>query len=200
MAVLTSGNVSVDIRFHGHYSPHRILYTFKPEIADLALVNSALNKERCAGGRYTCCCIWGYTQLIPFLEGLITDQLDAEWNQGPETTITLRAETWKSKKEERMKGWENKTVLVTDFEGKLKREPYTETINFLAPFFEEFLELYIIFNHSFFVQGAGGFSDFEVSLKFNLSFDELRKFLDELKIEYEIFKQATNGDQAADYV
>ncbi|HEY6081887.1 MAG TPA: hypothetical protein VIU45_00430 [Chitinophagaceae bacterium] len=93
MAILESGNAEVEVRFHKHYSCGWIEYSFEPRVAGIPLINPAANDEECKEGKYLCCNVLGEDYLIPFLERLLKEKQDEEWNQWPDTKITIKAET-----------------------------------------------------------------------------------------------------------
>jgi len=179
--------MEVEIRFHKYQSSGGIEYSFEPRIAGLPLVNPLINKDYCKDGKYLCCNVWSEDYLIPFFERVLTDKLNAKWDQWPEDDITIKVETWQSKREQKKKDWEGKTVLVNDFDGELKREPYEEAMQMFEPFLETFLEMNIIFNHRFFIGETDPWESGNVCLKLTLSFYALEVFFGELKEEYELF-------------
>jgi hypothetical protein len=188
MAILKAGNIEVEIRFHKYQSCGCIEYSFEPSVQGITLINPVVNKDYCKDGKYICYNVWHDETLLPFFECLLKEKQDAKWDQWPEDDITIKVETWQSKREQKKKGWEGKTVLVTDFDGELKREPYEETMKIFEPFIEEFFDMYIIFNRRFFVGETDPWESGDICLKFKISFYKLEVFVAELKTEYEVFK------------
>ncbi|MGI8597875.1 MAG: hypothetical protein ACR2KB_01340 [Chitinophagaceae bacterium] len=198
MAILKAGNMEVEIRFHKYQSCGCIEYSFEPRVQDMPLINPLVNKGYCKDGKYICYSVWHEESLIPFFERLLKEKQNANWDQWPEDDITIKAETWQSRREQKKKDWEGKTVLVTDFDGELKREPYEETMKMFEPFFEAFFDMNIIFNRRFFAGETDPWESCDVCLKFTLSFDRLERCVEEMKAEYEIFK-LTRMDEWENY-
>lgn len=193
MALLKAGNLELEVRYHKYYHDCEwIDYCFEPRLAGLPMLNPLVNEKGCKDARYICCNIWGEDDLIPFLEKLLTEKRDAEWDQSPERDIVIKAETWQSRREEKQKEWEGKSVWVSDEgDGELKQEPYAETMQLFAPILEAFLDLTICFNRRYFKGETNFWESGSVCLKLHLSYETLEAFLNELKAEYTVFCRET---------
>ncbi len=111
---------------------------------------------------------------------------NASWNLFPENDIELRAETRQAKKAEREKGWEGKTMKVFE-DGITKEVPYSEGMQIFEGFFNEYFDLYISFDSSFFIGDVGSFENYKICFQLTLRFETLEQFINELKAEYELF-------------
>lgn len=192
MATLKAGNLEFEVLFSKYYPDCEwIDYSFEPRINGLPMLTSRVNKHYYKGGKYISQNIWGEEDLIPFFEKLLQEKKDAKWYQWPKSDIVIQAETWQSKREQKQKEWEGKTVWVTDGDGELKQEPYAETMQLFEPIREAFLDLSVCFNRKYFKGETSFWEDGSVCLKFHLAYETLEVFLSELKREYEAFCKAT---------
>ena len=103
MAILKAGNFEMEIRFQKFFSYSSsggcFEYSFEPRIDGQPLVNSSLNKEYCANGRYVSYYVWSTEGLIPFFETLIQTKKDAKWDDSPYYDVIIKAKTPQSQRE-----------------------------------------------------------------------------------------------------
>jgi hypothetical protein len=130
-----------------------------------------------------------------FFENLLLKKESATWSLFPEDQIKIKAETSQSKKAEREKSWEGKTMHVKGEDGVTREVPYAEGMNIFAGLFDNYFDLYISFDSTFFTGDVNGFEGYDVCLHLKLSFQTLEQFINELKAEYELFKLQMGPDE-----
>jgi len=79
-------------------------------------------------------------------------------------------------------------MMVKEEDGITREVPYAEGMNIFAGLFDNFFDLYISFDSTFFTGDVNGFEGYWNCLHLHLTFDRLAVFVKELKAEFELFK------------
>lgn len=164
MPTFRTRKIQVEIHFHKHYSSGLVEYSFEPRFGSLPMFNPLANQDRFKEGKYIFSSVISEERLIPFFEKLLREGIDGELELiDTENKIKFIAETMTSK-------------MVLEPESYLRNS----------------LDLHIDFDSNFFGDDDYAACSY-VRITMKTSFYFLRKFVKELKAEYEIFK-ATKFD------